>query len=64
MEPLRLLTVCTGNVCRSPAAAVMLRTAIEKEEGLLGRIEVGSAGTSWEAEGMSRICPDMSRWKR
>ena len=52
MEPLRLLTVCTGNVCRSPAAAVMLRTAIEKEDGLLGRIEVGSAGTSWEAEGM------------
>lgn len=51
MEPLRLLTVCTGNMCRSPAAAVMLRAAIE-EEGLTGRIEVGSAGTSWDAEGM------------
>ncbi|ASK66370.1 protein tyrosine phosphatase [Brachybacterium avium] len=51
MEPLRLLTVCTGNVCRSPAAAVMLRTALE-EAGLTESIEVGSAGTSWEAEGM------------
>ncbi|MDN6302187.1 MAG: protein tyrosine phosphatase [Dermabacteraceae bacterium] len=51
MDPLRLLTVCTGNVCRSPAAAVMLRAAVE-EAGLVGSIEVGSAGTSWEAEGM------------
>ncbi|ATG52826.1 protein tyrosine phosphatase [Brachybacterium vulturis] len=51
MEPLRLLTVCTGNVCRSPAAAVMLRVAVE-EAGLTESIEVGSAGTSWEAEGM------------
>ncbi len=51
MEPLRLLTVCTGNVCRSPAAAVMLRAAVE-EAGLSDRIEVGSAGTSWEVEGM------------
>lgn len=51
MEPLRLLTVCTGNVCRSPAAAVMLRAAVE-EAGLVESIVVGSAGTSWEAEGM------------
>lgn len=51
MEPLRLLTVCTGNVCRSPAAAVMLRAAFAAE-GLADRVEVGSAGTSWEAEGM------------
>lgn len=51
MDPVRVLTVCTGNVCRSPAAAVMLRAALE-EEGLGARVEVGSAGTSWEAEGM------------
>lgn len=51
MEPLRVLTLCTGNVCRSPAAAVMLRSAVE-EAGLSDRIEVGSAGTSWEVEGM------------
>ncbi|WP_114855112.1 protein tyrosine phosphatase [Brachybacterium sp. YJGR34] len=51
MSTLRLLTVCTGNVCRSPAAAVMLREAIGRA-GLADRVEVGSAGTSWEAEGM------------
>lgn len=51
MSRLRVLTVCTGNVCRSPAAAVMLRAAVE-EAGLADRIEVSSAGTSWEAEGM------------
>lgn len=51
MSPLRLLTVCTGNVCRSPAAAVILRRAIELE-GLSAQVEVGSAGTTWEVEGM------------
>jgi protein-tyrosine phosphatase len=51
MSSLRVLTVCTGNVCRSPAAAVMLREAI-RDAGLLDDVEVGSAGTSWEAEGM------------
>lgn len=51
MKPLRLLTVCTGNVCRSPAAAVVLRRALELE-GLDSEVEVGSAGTSWEVEGM------------
>jgi len=51
MKPLRLLTVCTGNVCRSPAAAVVLRRALELE-GLSSDAEVGSAGTSWEVEGM------------
>lgn len=51
VSALRVLTVCTGNVCRSPAAAVMLREAVT-EAGLADRIEVGSAGTSWEAEGM------------
>jgi len=51
MTRLRLLTVCTGNVCRSPAAAVILRRALELE-GLDDRVEVGSAGTSWEVAGM------------
>lgn len=50
MGPYRILTVCTGNVCRSPAAAVMLRDAL-RQEGWADRVEVGSAGTSWEAEG-------------
>ncbi|GAA1484193.1 protein tyrosine phosphatase [Brachybacterium fresconis] len=51
MSPLRILTVCTGNVCRSPAAAVMLREAVRGAK-LAETVDVGSAGTSWEAEGM------------
>jgi protein-tyrosine phosphatase len=47
----RVLTVCTGNMCRSPAAAVILRQGLI-QEGLADRIEVGSAGTSWDSEGM------------
>lgn len=48
---MRILTVCTGNICRSPAAAVMLREAVRSED--LGEdVEVGSAGTSWDAEGL------------
>lgn len=42
--------MCTGNVCRSPAAAVMLREAIRAAD-LDEQVEVGSAGASWEAEG-------------
>lgn len=51
MSRLRVLTVCTGNICRSPAAAVMLREAV-RAEGLADSVEVGSAGTSWDAEGL------------
>ncbi len=48
---LRVLTVCTGNVCRSPAAAVMLREAVRADPRLAADVEVHSAGLSWEAEG-------------
>ncbi|MCT1384240.1 low molecular weight phosphotyrosine protein phosphatase [Brachybacterium sp. p3-SID1565] len=51
MPTLRVLTVCTGNICRSPAAAVMLREAV-RAEGLSEQVEVESAGTSWDAEGL------------
>ena len=39
--PLRILVVCTGNICRSPAAAALLRA---RSAGL--GIEVASAGTA------------------
>jgi protein-tyrosine phosphatase len=41
---MRILVVCLGNICRSPAAAVALRLALERE-GLDGAVEVDSAGT-------------------
>ncbi|MEE1619159.1 low molecular weight protein-tyrosine-phosphatase [Brachybacterium sp. J153] len=44
----RVLTVCTGNICRSPMAEYALRAAA-REAGLEDRVEVASAGTTgWE----------------
>lgn len=41
---LRVLMVCSGNICRSPTAEGVLRHLIE-HEGLAGRVGVDSAGT-------------------
>ena len=41
---LRVLMVCTGNICRSPAAEGVLRTRLT-ERGLQHRVGVSSAGT-------------------
>ncbi|MFC7373711.1 low molecular weight protein-tyrosine-phosphatase [Brachybacterium sp. GCM10030267] len=44
----RILTVCTGNICRSPMAEYALREALE-QAGLDDHVEVASVGTSgWE----------------
>ncbi|WP_114855062.1 low molecular weight protein-tyrosine-phosphatase [Brachybacterium sp. YJGR34] len=44
----RILTVCTGNICRSPMAEYALRAALEAG-GLDDRVEIASVGTSgWE----------------
>lgn len=46
-EPLRLLVVCLGNICRSPLAEGVLRQRLQ-DAGLDHRIELDSAGTgSW-----------------
>ena len=40
----RILMVCTGNICRSPAAEGVLRTKLQAA-GLAGQVLVDSAGT-------------------
>jgi protein-tyrosine phosphatase len=42
-EPVRILTVCTGNICRSPYAAALLREGLQGARP--GVFEVTSAGT-------------------
>ncbi|WP_395752016.1 low molecular weight protein-tyrosine-phosphatase [Prosthecobacter sp.] len=42
--PFRLLFVCLGNICRSPAAEGVMRSLIERE-GLADRVTIRSAGT-------------------
>ncbi len=45
--PFRLLFVCLGNICRSPAAHAVMQSMVEKA-GLTAQIEIDSAGTaSW-----------------
>ncbi len=41
--PVRLLTVCTGNVCRSPYAAALLGAGLDWARP--GAFRVASAGT-------------------
>ena len=41
---MKVLVVCTGNICRSPTAEGVLRVLLEKER-LQEKIEVDSAGT-------------------
>ena len=40
----RLLFVCLGNICRSPAAEGIMRHLV-RERGLSARVEIDSAGT-------------------
>ena len=49
-KKIRLLFVCLGNICRSPAAEGIMSGIIEKN-GLQEMIEVDSAGTSGWHEG-------------
>ena len=40
----RILFVCLGNICRSPAAHAVMEAVVERE-GLQSQIEIDSAGT-------------------
>jgi protein-tyrosine phosphatase len=40
----RICFVCSGNICRSPMAEAVLRRMVD-DAGLIGRVEVDSAGT-------------------
>ena len=44
MQPVRILFVCMGNICRSPTAHAVFRKMVQ-DEGLAERILIDSAGT-------------------
>ncbi|GAA2751008.1 low molecular weight protein-tyrosine-phosphatase [Amnibacterium kyonggiense] len=48
--PFRIMTVCTGNICRSPMAEAVLRARFDAA-GLGDRVVVDSGGTSSEELG-------------
>ena len=45
LEPIKVLFVCLGNICRSPMAEGIFRQIVKKE-GLINRFQIDSAGTS------------------
>ena len=46
--PYRIITVCTGNICRPPMAEFMLGKAFA-DKGLDGEVQIDSAAMSkWE----------------
>ena len=49
-EPYTIMTVCTGNICRSPMAQIILREEF-KRRGLEDRVRVLSSGVSDEEHG-------------
>jgi protein-tyrosine phosphatase len=49
-EPIRVLFVCLGNICRSPLAEAVFRHEV-RERGVEGRFEIDSAGTSGYHDG-------------
>ena len=43
-KPFRVLFICMGNICRSPAAEIVFRKQVE-DAGLKDAIDIDSAGT-------------------
>jgi len=44
-DKIRILFVCTGNICRSPTAEAVMKK-LAAEAGIADRLEIASAGTS------------------
>jgi protein-tyrosine phosphatase len=44
LQPFHVCFVCTGNICRSPVAAIVFADAL-RAAGLADRVQVSSAGT-------------------
>lgn len=62
-EPHRVLFVCLGNICRSPAAEIIFRKLVA-DEGLEAEFEIDSAGTISHHEGSppdSRMAESLER---
>jgi protein-tyrosine phosphatase len=50
-DPISILFLCTGNICRSPTAEGVFRDRVERA-GLADRVRIDSAGTGgWHAGG-------------
>lgn len=49
-EPIKVLFVCLGNICRSPTAEAVMTRLIEKK-GLSQQVQCDSAGTSGQHRG-------------
>jgi protein-tyrosine-phosphatase len=43
---IQVATICTGNICRSPMAEVLLKHLVEEDAVLRGLVDVTSAGTA------------------
>lgn len=55
MQPIHILFVCLGNICRSPMAEYLMREKV-RQAGLSDYIKVASAGTSGEHNGEPMHC--------